>query len=370
MRVEYLQAELARRSASMLLAPGDDLRYIAGWSPYGDERLTFLVVSPLAAAIVVPTVNAEEAEAHLPQTITVIRFTDEQGPQSALEKAWLQVKADHFTPFISDDARFDHVRAVMSLSLSGDLQLASQIVASMRMRKSAEEIAHLRESQAINDQAMRAAYTAMQIGMTENELADVIRRAFVQHGADREAFIIVAAGDNSAHPHHTPGDRVLTEGPVLLDIGCYKNGYASDMTRMAWIGTPSAKFLEVHRAVDAAVKAGRSAARVGALAQDIDRATRSTVAQAGYGPQFVHRTGHGIGLSVHEPPSIVEGNSLVIEAGMAFSIEPGIYLPGEFGVRLEEVAVVSNEQTELLSKVSREIWVKPVSSGREGRNGR
>ncbi len=132
------------------------------------------------------------------------------------------------------------------------------------------------------------------------------------------------------------------------------------MTRVAWLGEPSERFRQVHAVVDQAVAAGKAAAFAGQPAQAVDLAARTVIDQAGFGPYFVHRTGHGIGLSVHEPPSIMAGNSLGLEPGMAFSIEPGIYLPGEFGVRLEEVAVIGDGPSRFLSELSREIWIKPI----------
>ena len=240
------------------------------------------------------------------------------------------------------------------------MALASEIMARLRMQKDDEERRLLQESQRINDQAMLAAYEAMRPGMTELELADVIRRAFIANGADKEAFIIVAAGEHSALPHHSPTTTVLTEGPVLLDIGCYYQGYASDMTRVAYLGQPTEKFLAVHHLVEQAVQAAHQTARPGTPAEEVDRAARRVIAEGGFGPQFVHRVGHGIGLSVHEPPSVMETNTLPLPENAAFSIEPGIYLPGEFGVRLEEVVLNRPDGAEILSKVSRDIFVKPL----------
>ncbi|MDA8193789.1 MAG: Xaa-Pro peptidase family protein [Thermaerobacter sp.] len=360
MRLDRARERLDREICAILIAPGDDLRYLTGWSPTADERLTFLLASPDGAALVVPAVNAEEAAAHLPEEVPIFRFSDEVGPAAALAEAWSAVRGRFFRPLISDDARFDHVRLASALPLAEPPGLASEILAPLRMKKDEEELRRLKASQAINDRAMAAAYEAMASGMTEAELAEAIRRAFMRHGADRVAFIIVAAGEHSAHPHHTPGDRVLEPGPVLLDIGCYKDGYASDMTRVAWLGEPSERFRQVHAVVDQAVAAGKAAAFAGQPAQAVDLAARTVIDQAGFGPYFVHRTGHGIGLSVHEPPSIMAGNSLGLEPGMAFSIEPGIYLPGEFGVRLEEVAVIGDGPSRFLSELSREIWIKPI----------
>lgn len=356
MRIEAIQAKLEGRTV-LALAPGDDFEYAAGWSPLGDERLTFLLVASDQVRLVIASVNAEEAVVHLPAGFPIVQFTDDQGPEKVLQAAIDEMQAAQF--LVSDDARYAHARILESLGQK-PMGLASQVMAGLRMEKDAEERRLLEECQRINDMAMRAAYEAMRPGMTELELADVIRRSFIANGADKEAFIIVAAGEHSALPHHSPTTTVLAEGPVLLDIGCYYQGYASDMTRVAYLGEPSAKFRAVHQLVEQAVQAAHRAARPGAPAETVDRAARDVIREGGYGPQFVHRVGHGIGLSVHEPPSVMQGNRLPLPENAAFSIEPGIYLPGEFGVRLEEVVINRPQGAEILSHVSREIYVKPV----------
>lgn len=354
MRLQDIQRELQDRNCVLALSPGDDFRYAVGWSPLYDERLTFLLIGPQQTRLVIPSVNAEEAIAHLGDSVPVERFSDDLGPRQALERAVTVVGRGAW--LVSDDARYDHA-SILANAVAKPLGLASDVMAAMRMQKSEEECQRLEECQRINDQAMLAGYEALRLGITELELADVIRRAFLQHGADSEAFIIVAFGDHTALPHHHPTDRPLTEGPVLLDIGCYYKGYASDMTRVAYFGEPSEKYRQIHAIVDQAVGAAQAQACPGASAELVDGAARQIIAQEGYGEAFVHRVGHGIGLSVHEPPSVMQGNHLALPENAAFSIEPGIYLPGEFGVRLEEVVINRAPGAEILSKVPRAIHV-------------
>lgn len=357
MRLDKIQPELAKRQAVLALAPGDDFRYAVGWSPKGDERPTFLIVGPEHIRLIIASVNAEEAYAHLGDSISLDRFSDDGGPEQVLSKAVLEQGT--WSWLISDDARYDHSR-LLSQAVGQVPGLASTVMAPLRMQKDEEECRLLARSQQINDQAMRAAYDAMRVGMTELELADVVRRAFIANGADREAFIIVAYGEHSALPHHTPTDTKLAQGPVLLDIGCYYQGYASDMTRVAYLGNPTPQFLSVHALVDQAVLAAQAVVAPGVVAQDIDRAARRVISENGYGAAFVHRVGHGIGLSVHEPPSVADGNTLRLPVNAAFSIEPGIYIPGEFGVRLEEVVINRTDGAEILSQVPRSVHVKPL----------
>lgn len=213
----------------------------------------------------------------------------------------------------------------------------------------------------MNDQGMAAGFAALRPGIRERDVAEVIRRAFLEAGADREAFILVAFGAAGAHPHHAAGDAVLEAGtPVLLDIGCVKNGYYSDMTRVAYLGEPAPEYRRVHQVVEEAFARALEAAVVGRPVAAVDQAAREWIQAAGYGEQFTHRTGHGIGLAMHEAPSVTHTNSVSMVPGMVFSIEPGIYLPEHFGVRLEEVVVVSEAASQVLSRIPRSIQEVPV----------
>ena len=197
---------------------------------------------------------------------------------------------------------------------------------------------------------------ALRPGATEREVAAAIHTAHAEAGATT-AFAIVAFGANGAFPHHHAGDAVLADGmPVLIDSGARLNGYPSDMTRCRWVGdAPDPEYLRVAETVDVALRAGLEAARPGARARDVDAAAREVIAAAGYGEHFVHRTGHGIGIDGHEPPWITATSETVLAPGMTFSIEPGIYLPGRFGVRLEEVVVLTETGADVLSAVPRDI---------------
>ncbi|WP_242968527.1 M24 family metallopeptidase [Sulfobacillus sp. hq2] len=360
-RLAKARERLGKEHAAMFLAPGDDFRYLLSWSPLADERVTFLGVSHDRVVLVIASVNAQEAHEHLNGMVDIVAFSDQDGPHAVMQKIFGPMAADCQTLYVSDDARFDHVeRLKAAINVHDGLTVASSLMAPWRMSKDPDEVEKLMACQAINDRAMRKGLESIRPGMTEMELQDIIRRAFMENGADREAFIIVAAGSHSAMPHHTSDQTVIAEGPVLLDIGCYKDGYASDMTRMAYVGAIPDEFAHVHRIVNRAVEAAFDQVAVGQEAQQIDHAARRVIEEAGYGTYFVHRTGHGIGLSVHEPPSIMEGNPLPLPLGAAFSIEPGIYLPRRFGVRLEEVVVVRHQQAEILSKIPRDIYHVPL----------
>jgi Xaa-Pro dipeptidase len=190
--------------------------------------------------------------------------------------------------------------------------------------------------------------------VAESDVAAVAAAEFRAAGADDVLFTIVASGPNGASPHHHTGKRILEDGDVVvIDIGGRLDGYCSDITRVAFVGEPAPESVEVCKVVEAAVEAAMAAARPGAMAGDVDRAARSVIESAGYGAYFVHRTGHGLGISVHEPPWIMGGSEDVLRPGMVFSIEPGIYLPGRFGVRLEEIVFTTADGCERLSNLTR-----------------
>lgn len=360
MHWDHIERVLDNVGGTLVLAPGDDFRYVAGWSPWPDERLTFLLITPGRADLVIPSVNAEEARENLPPSVRILPFSDDEGPGAVLARSLGEMARSGLELFLSDDARFDHAMRVLEVWPGArPPRFASSLLRPMRQVKSAAEQEALRASQAINDRAMAAGLAAMRADMTESQLAAVIRQVYDQEGADREAFIIVAAGPHSALPHHRPGPARLGRGPVLLDIGCFKNGYASDMTRVAHVGRPSAEFQRIHAVVESAVRAGLNAAKPGQTPAAIDRAVRGVVERAGLGERFVHRTGHGIGLSVHESPSIMTGEDSPLPEGVVFSIEPGVYLPGQFGVRLEEVVILTADGPAVLSSQTRDIHVAP-----------
>jgi Xaa-Pro aminopeptidase len=236
-------------------------------------------------------------------------------------------------------------------------QFSGDTMGHLRAMKDSAELEALRTCAHLNDAAASTAFAALRKGMTEQDVATVIRDYYVAHGA-RPEFTIVAFGENGAFPHHHTGDTVLQDGmAVMIDTGCRIGGYPSDMTRCGWFGsTPSAEFLRVAAVVEQAVQAAMAAVRPGVLARDIDAAARSVIANAGFGEFFVHRTGHGLGLDIHEPPYITATSDTVIQEGNVFSIEPGIYLPGQFGLRLEDIVISTTEGAEILSGMSRRIW--------------
>jgi Xaa-Pro aminopeptidase len=259
----------------------------------------------------------------------------------------------------------DHTWSVFLLALQEasarkvSFEPASPVTKELRMRKDAAEVEALRAAAKGVDRVLsRLPQEVAFTGRTEAEVSAEIRRMTLEEDHQTAEFAIVGSGPNSASPHHEPGDRVIEPGDlVVCDFGGRHRGYFSDVTRTFVVGEPTAEHLDVHGAVLAANEAGRAAVRPGATCQEVDRAARAVIEDAGYGEWFVHRTGHGIGLEVHEHPYLVEGNKQVLEPGMTFSVEPGVYLPGRHGARVEDIVVCTEEGGESLNEAERGLVV-------------
>jgi D-alanyl-D-alanine dipeptidase len=236
-------------------------------------------------------------------------------------------------------------------------QPASSVTSELRMRKDRVEIDALRRAARGVDRVMaRIPAEVPMEGRTERDVARQLRDMTLEEGHDTAELAIVAAGPSGASPHHEPGGRVIAPGDlVVCDFGGRRDGYCSDSTRTFSVGEPTEEQAEIHSVVLAANEAGRAAVAPGVECQEIDRAAREVIAEAGHADHFIHRTGHGIGLEVHEHPYMVEGSSQALEVGMAFSIEPGIYLPGRFGVRIEDIVTVGSAGADVLNESNRAL---------------
>ena len=258
---------------------------------------------------------------------------------------------------LDEGMRTDFSLALLDALPRAQRSLAAEIVGKLRQTKDAEEFAALKASAAVNDRAMQAGFAVLKPGLTEKQVAAAMRDSFAEQGAD-VAFTLCASGPNGAFPHHSTGDRVIEEGDsIVFDIGAGYGGYPSDMTRMAAVGRAPEGYAEVHAVVEEAVQAALAAARPGVKAHEVDDAARGVITKAGYGEYFVHRTGHGLGLEVHESPYLTSSSTDVLRENMVFSIEPGIYIPGRFGIRLEEIVILRADGPEILSSLPRALHV-------------
>lgn len=352
-RLAALRQIMAQTGATLTaLAPGAHMHWVLGYHPHPDERTTLLLVGADAAVLVVPSVNAGDMAARCDLPIHI--WADEDGPAQALKRALADVvPAGRVHLSLDETMRAD--AALLLLGQLGDAThgFATDTVGALRMNKDAGEYAALKNAALVADAAMRCGFAAIRPGMTEKQVAAAIRDGFTQQGTP-SAFCLVASGANGAFPHHSTGDRVIQSGDaIVIDIGGTTNGFPSDMTRMAIVGQPPEAYDAVHLIVEQAVQAAMAAARPGVAAKLVDKAARDVIAKAGYGEYFVHRTGHGLGLEVHEAPYLTATSDTVLQENMVFSIEPGIYLPGRFGIRLEEIVILRATGPEILSSLPR-----------------
>ncbi|CAA9270063.1 MAG: probable Xaa-Pro dipeptidase() [uncultured Corynebacteriales bacterium] len=343
---------------ALLVTPGPDLFYLTGYAAIALERLTCLVLPADGdPVLVVPTLERPAAEAS-PVPGLGIEVLD--WPETADPYALVASRLGAARRTAVDD----HMHAAKVLALRAALPGAEQVLAGpvlgpLRARKSAAEVAALRAAGEAIDRVHRRMAEFLRPGRTEREVGRDIAEAIVGAGHVTVEFVIVGSGPNGASPHHELSDRVLRAGEtVVVDIGgTTAAGYCSDSTRTYALGGPPADFADYYPVLQAAQAAAVDAVRPGVSAESIDAAARDVIAAAGYGEAFVHRTGHGIGLEAHEDPYIVAGNDLPLEPGMAFSVEPGIYLPGRHGARIEDIVVVTEDGVERLNRTTRDLVV-------------
>jgi Xaa-Pro aminopeptidase len=308
--------------------------------------------------LLIPELNADQVEAHT--GMQAIRWADADGPERPLAKALDKLGIGAGSVLAADDSmRADSLLFLQEMVKPVRSLAAGTLMSALRICKSEDEVELMARSAALADEALMAGADACQPGVTEREVADRITGYFREHGAEMVDFVIVASGPNGAFPHHETGDRRLEAGDVIIiDIGATLGGYKSDITRVVYLGQPPTEVSEVYDVVLEANRNGRQAAVPGALAQEVDRAARETLEQASLGAYFIHRTGHGLGLEIHEPPWITATSQTRLEPGMVFSVEPGVYIPGKFGIRIEDIIVVTDGESRNLTGLDHDIIVR------------
>lgn len=336
----------------MLLAPGPDLQYLTGFDVYAGERLVALLLPREGEPLfLVPEMNVAQASANEAGVSRVQGWSDAGGYVEPLGAACRELGWAEARLAADDEMRAAFLLDWQSVCPGARFERASRVLQPLRLRKSADELAVLKQAGQVADGVIAAAHAACVPGASEAEVARSVTDAMYQlEPACRVYGCILASGPNSALPHHETGSRQLRMGDVvILDYGCSLEGYHSDITLTVSLGPAAGEVQRVHAIVWEAQQRALEAIRPGVPAEQVDRAARTVIETAGYGQYFIHRTGHGIGLQVHEAPYLVAGNTAPLEEGMTFSVEPGIYLPGQFGVRLEVIVAVGRDGAELLN---------------------
>jgi Xaa-Pro aminopeptidase len=339
----------------LLLSSGPDLPYLTGYEAMPLERLTMLVLPQTGdAKLVVPRLEAPRVEPR-PELFEILAWEETEDPIGIVAKCLGNV---------ARAAIGDHTWARFVLDLQHALPSvgflrAAPVVGPVRMVKDADEVEALRRAGAAVDEIAADMRTRPFAGRTELDVHRELVERMLERGHERANFAIVAAGEHAASPHHEPSaERVIGDGElVLCDFGGTMRGYCSDITRMFHVGEPSGEVRDVYAVLAEAQEAGVQAATIGTPCEDVDAAARRVIAGAGFGDQFIHRVVHGIGTEAHEDPYMVSGNQTPLEAGHAFSVEPGIYFAGRFGMRLEDIVVATAAGPLRLNNAARDIAV-------------
>jgi Xaa-Pro aminopeptidase len=360
-RLDRLRAAMRARGVdAMLVGPSADLRYLVGYHALPLERLNLLVV-PVDGPVrlVVPELEAPRAESSgAADHVELVAWGETEDPIVRVVDALRDAGTDLRGTFGVQDRLWTSFTLALQASLEGARFVpGSSVMRELRLVKDADEVQALRDVGAAIDAVHAAVPELLRAGRTEAEVGrDIAERILEDH--DEVNFVIVASGPNGASPHHETGDRVLEVGDaVVVDIGGTRAGYCSDSTRDYAVGRLPEGYGELHAVLEEAQELAVQAVRPGVTAEAIDAAARDHITAAGYGDRFVHRTGHGIGVEEHEEPWIVAGNVEPVRTGMAFSIEPGIYVPGRYGSRIEDIVVVTDDGVERVNHRPREVLV-------------
>lgn len=356
-RIKNAQQEMERQGIDVLLVgPSSDLVYLIGYDAHLSERLNLLIIRQEGTPdLVVPVLESFLATACEPN-VTLCRWEETESPSELA--ASLIGDTNGVALGVSDQLWSTFLLKLQKAMPDGDWTSGQPVLAHLRVTKDQSELDNLAEVARLTDEAWHEFVESGQLsGLTETQAIERLGGMMEKRGIGL-SFGICASGPNAASPHHHTGDRVIEQGDsVIFDWGGRLNGYYSDVTRTVFVGTPTEEYRKVYETVKAANQAAFEAVKPGVSAEDIDKAAREVITKAGYGPAFLHRVGHGLGMDLHEEPYLVGGNTTPLEVGMVFSDEPGIYLQGNLGVRIEDTVVVTETGGRRLNEATREITV-------------
>ena len=361
-RRERLQERLrARGVGCAVLMPGPNLLYLTGLRLVPSERIVLGFFPAEAAkepALLLPELERPRVEAELAAAqvnLKLYSYRDEEGPDGSLARLVRDLALGGRTLGVE----FRALRLLEASQLErrvpgGRIENVDPLLYELRMRKDPSEVERLRHALALTEELFSGLLAFMEPGRTERELAKRLQILALERGLDLSFGPIIASGPNGGSPHAVPTERALQSGDlVTVDVGAIWEDYYGDLTRNVALGEIDPELQKIHTIVEEANAAGREACKPGVPAQEVDRAARGVIERAGYGPYFLHRTGHGLGLEVHEPPYMMEGNEQLLEPGMVFTVEPGIYLPGRGGARVEDVVLITETGAETLTSLPR-----------------
>jgi Xaa-Pro dipeptidase len=357
--IKKLQGVMKDKDVDLvILWPSANWLYLVPFAPIAEERPTFLFISQDALCSVVPDFDREEFLKKT-QLEHVYSWRDNEGPTHAVQKAWELISNPQTQNIALDDTLpFLFWKELEPHIADKSAQIASNLVMDLRLIKRLEEIEAIRTTSAIIEKTLGRADDIFQEGKTEKEIEAKIKSILLEMGMDTLDYILVQSWPNSASPHHLPGSATVKKGePILIDIAVSHASFFSDITRQVSVGEPPDEYKKIFAIVREAQANAVDAVKPGIPISEVDSAARETIEKAGYGQYFIHRTGHGLGLEVHEPPSVWGENPLLMQSGMVFTIEPGIYLPGKFGVRIEDTIAVTDKGADRLTSSDRDLII-------------
>jgi Xaa-Pro aminopeptidase len=345
---------------ALLLFLSSNLLYLVGWTDSPGERFLGALITPEREAMVVPRLYADEVAAHA--NVADLRIWEEQAsPFELVVQLAREFGVARGRWGVDDTLSFSMVKRLQAAIPGCALFPASRVLAPLRAQKEAGEIDQMRQAARITQEAVAETLSEARPGLPAWEVAASIEDRMRRKGASALAGSIVAVGPTAAQPHARVSDELLQAGQVLvIDVGCRFQGYRSDITRTFAFGKPPTEVREAYRAVREGYEAARRLVLPGVPLGEVDRAAREVITKAGFGSNFIHRLGHGIGLDPKEEPYAVAGNPDPCMIGQTFSVEPGVYFPGKFGLRLEDIVVVTEAGNEALTDLPRELVILPV----------
>jgi Xaa-Pro dipeptidase len=343
---------------AIIIGPSSDLEYLTGLNFHPDERFKALfVLADDSYFCIMPELYYEEAREKLGDNIDIYVWSDSEGFLTAINRA----KSEYCIGDIPIGVN-DGVRAVDILDIKANTGIefvnGSNILERMRLIKTSEEQEFLKKAAVIADWVMGKIIEYIRPGLLERDISKKIEELFLEKNCELAFHSIVASGPNTSRPHYNKDNRKIDQQDVIiLDIGCRYNGFCSDISRTVFVGQPTEEQLEIFDIVVRANKNAEMMVKPGVTAEEVDLVARNVIRNAGYGQYFLNRTGHGIGMAVHEGPYIKEKSNQILEPGMTFSIEPGIYIAGKYGMRVEDIVLVTENGREVLNKFSKEIII-------------
>jgi len=360
LRIDRLtQQILANGLDGIALMPGPNLVYLSGIHSHVSERpiLLFMPVDD-TPAIIIPELEAAKAEnAGIPNE-RIFRWSDDEGYASAFQMACAQIElADYLLGVEALNMRVLELGLLQRYAPGISIVHVEPLMSALRSVKDGRELTAMAHAVDVAESAMEKLIPRIRVGQSEKQIAAMLREELFEAGADALAFNpIVSAGPNSASPHAVPTDRPLQQGDLLVvDWGAIVDDYPSDITRTFAVGRIDPELLRIYEIVKQANEAALKASKPGVSGRELDRVARQIIEDAGYGEMFIHRTGHGLGLEIHEPPYIMESNTEPLQTGNVFTIEPGIYMKGRGGVRIEDNIVITSEGFDCLTSLSKDL---------------